>query len=140
MTTKPSHSFYYQFLITKNDFLKLIKLFDKKCHVTVISLYTNSSYLPVTTLIINNIQHVPSYISPRYSHRAVWNVVVVVVSQYCAVCKNNSTSDVILMWSVVYLTREYYNRDKVAGFGRFRHIFPGQKFSSHKKTRYNIPE
>ena len=27
-----------------------------------------------------------------------------------------------------YLTREYYNRDKVVGFGRFRHIFPGQKF------------
>ena len=29
---------------------------------------------------------------------------------------------------IMYLTREYYNRDKVVGFGRFRHIFPGQKF------------
>ena len=25
-----------------------------------------------------------------------------------------------------YLTREYYDRDKVAGFRKFRHIFPGR--------------
>ena len=28
-----------------------------------------------------------------------------------------------------YITREYYDRDKVAGFQKCRHIFPGRKFS-----------
>jgi hypothetical protein len=28
-----------------------------------------------------------------------------------------------------YLTRDYYDRDEVAGFGKFRHIFPDSYFS-----------
>ena len=33
------------------------------------------------------------------------------------------------IWYYYYLTREYYDWDKVAGFRKFRHIFPNRKFS-----------
>jgi hypothetical protein len=41
-------------------------------------------------------------------------------------CTRLHLSPIVDLWlELEYLTPDYYDRDKVAGFGKFRHIFLG---------------
>ena len=57
---------------------------------------------------------------------------------YCNKVILNHPMPIQLIWQgyrmacvyiLTYLTQEYYDQDKVVGFRKFCHIFPGQKFS-----------